>query len=284
MLQVDPAISWAISLSVAALFAASAAHKLRDWMRFREVVRNYQLLPQRVVPAAAATTIALELSTALLILLVATRPIGALLAAGLLIAYATAMAINLGRGRVNLDCGCLGIGRRQAVRWWMVTRNMVIAAFALIAGQPLVARDGDRRRHVLERDALRALLARDVIHPHFRARILVRIRSTDVHQAVETFRPRMQCQVLHASGTPGRLAIRVVQQRPARCSLQTGCAGFEPHDFASEGHEDPAIPVLHRLLGHRVGDGVDELGHAILRDRATVVVELHLQGGAIAAE
>lgn len=141
MMQIDPAISWAISLSVAALFAAAAAHKLRDWTQFREIVRNYQLLPRRMVPAAAATTIALELSTALLILLVATRPIGALLAAGLLIAYATAMAINLGRGRVNLDCGCLGIGRRQAVRWWMVTRNVLIAAFALIAGQPMVARE-----------------------------------------------------------------------------------------------------------------------------------------------
>ncbi len=141
MIQVDPAISWAIALSVAALFAAAAAHKLRDWTRFREVVRNYQLLPQHLVPLAAATAIAMELGTALLILLVATRPIGALLAAALLIAYAMAMGINLARGRVNLDCGCLGVGRRQAVRWWMVTRNIVIATFALIAGQPMLVRE-----------------------------------------------------------------------------------------------------------------------------------------------
>ena len=141
MMQVDPAISWTVALSVAVLFAVSAAHKLQDRTRFREVVRHYQLLPQRIVPLAAATVIVLELFTALLILLVATRPIGALLAAGLLLAYATAMAINLGRGRVNLDCGCLGIGRRHAVRWWMVGRNLVIAVFALIAAQPMMVRE-----------------------------------------------------------------------------------------------------------------------------------------------
>lgn len=140
-MRIDPAISWTIALSVAALFAVAGVHKLRDRARFREVVRNYQLLPQRLVPLAAATTIALELVTALSILALPTRPIGALLAATLLAGYATAMAINLGRGRVHLDCGCLGIGRRQPVHWWMVGRNLVVAAFALAAGQPMIGRE-----------------------------------------------------------------------------------------------------------------------------------------------
>lgn len=141
MIPIDPAISWVIALSIGVLFAAAAAHKVRDWIRFREVVRNYQLLPRRLVPHAAAALIALELSAALLIVLVSTRPIGALLSAGLLLAYGSAMAINLGRGRVSLDCGCLGIGRRQTVRWWMVGRNAVLAVLALVAGQQLIARD-----------------------------------------------------------------------------------------------------------------------------------------------
>jgi hypothetical protein len=138
---IDPVVSWTIALSVAALFAVAAAHKLGDWTKFGEAVRNYQLLPRRVVPFAAAMVTALELGAALLILIAATRPFGALLAAGLLAGYATAMAINLARGRVHLDCGCLGVGQRQAVRWWMVGRNLAIAALALLAGQPLVARE-----------------------------------------------------------------------------------------------------------------------------------------------
>jgi hypothetical protein len=50
------------------------------------------------------------------------------------------MAINLSRGRVHLDCGCLGFGRRQAIRWWMVGRNLTIAALALLAGEAMSAR------------------------------------------------------------------------------------------------------------------------------------------------
>jgi hypothetical protein len=141
VLHIDPAISWAIALGVAALFAVAAVHKLRDRVRFREVLRSYHLLPQRLVPPAAAIVIALELASALLILAAPTRPFGALLAATLLVGYATAMAINLGQGRVHLDCGCLGFGQRQAVRWWMVARNLLIAALALVAGLPVLGRE-----------------------------------------------------------------------------------------------------------------------------------------------
>jgi hypothetical protein len=140
-MYIDPVVSWTIALCVATLLAVAAAHKLRDWTGFREVVRNYQLLPGRLVPFAAALSIALELGATLLILIAATRPLGALLAAGLLAGYATAIAINLVRGRVHLDCGCLGVRERQAVRWWMVGRNLVIAALALVAGQPLIERE-----------------------------------------------------------------------------------------------------------------------------------------------
>jgi hypothetical protein len=140
VLQIDPAISWAIALSVAALFAVAAAHKLQDWTAFREVVRNYHLLPQRLVPLAAAALVALELGAALLMLITATRALGALLAAALLTGYATAMAINLAHGRIHLDCGCLGFGQRQSVRWWMVGRNLLFAALALIAGLPVLER------------------------------------------------------------------------------------------------------------------------------------------------
>jgi len=138
---IDPAISWTLALSVAVLFAAAASHKLRDWKQFRDVVRNYKLLPDAVVPLSAIALIALECGAAILVLFVATRAIGATLSACILATYAVAMAVNLRRGRVNLDCGCLGIGRRQPVRWWMVRRNLAIAALALIAVLPMASRE-----------------------------------------------------------------------------------------------------------------------------------------------
>jgi hypothetical protein len=51
------------------------------------------------------------------------------------------MAINLARKRIHLDCGCLGFGQRQAVRWWMVARNLLLAVLALLAGQPMLGRE-----------------------------------------------------------------------------------------------------------------------------------------------
>jgi hypothetical protein len=140
-MRIDPAISWTLALSVTLLFGAAALHKLWDWARFRDVVHNYQLVPQALVPVVAALAIMFELGAAFLMVGVSTRPMGGTVAAGLLVAYAMAMAINLARGRTNLDCGCLGVGKRQAIRWWMVGRNLVIAALALLGSEAMSARE-----------------------------------------------------------------------------------------------------------------------------------------------
>jgi len=97
------------------------------------VVRNYELLPDSFVSFAAGVLIVLEASAAALILVAASRASGAYLTATLLGVYAGAMTINLLRGRVDLDCGCLGVGRRQPIRWWMVSRNLIIGSIALLA-------------------------------------------------------------------------------------------------------------------------------------------------------
>jgi hypothetical protein len=135
-MHLDPAISWVMALGVAVLFATAVGHKLGDWKSFQATVANYGLLPGAVVPMAAAVVVALECGATLFILLIETRSLGALLSAGLLGSYALAMAVNLVRGRVILDCGCLGISQRQPVRWWMVWRNLAMAALSLIAGLP----------------------------------------------------------------------------------------------------------------------------------------------------
>jgi hypothetical protein len=139
-MRLDPAISLTIALSVALLFASAVAHKLRVWWEFQVMVRNYELLPDRFVPVFAVTLVALEVSAAALLLMSQTRTLGAGVSASLLILYALAMSTNLVRGRVNLDCGCLGFGRRQPIRWWMVRRNLAIAAIVLLVAAPTSAR------------------------------------------------------------------------------------------------------------------------------------------------
>jgi hypothetical protein len=48
--------------------------------------------------------------------------------------YALAIAINLRRGRRELDCGCLGFGRRSTISMTLLWRNGVLVLASLAAG------------------------------------------------------------------------------------------------------------------------------------------------------
>ena len=58
--------------------------------------------------------------------------------AALVSAYAVAIAINLLRGRHDIDCGCGGAS--HPLSWGLVARNMVLAAAAILASRPTVER------------------------------------------------------------------------------------------------------------------------------------------------
>jgi hypothetical protein len=79
--------------------------------------------------------------------------VGALVAALLLLVYALAIAINLARGRRDLDCGCAGPGNRRPVRGMLVARNLLYAAMALVLLLP------DSGRSLVWVDATTALAA-----------------------------------------------------------------------------------------------------------------------------
>jgi len=53
-----------------------------------------------------------------------------------LIVYAFGMAINLARGRRDLDCGCGTARDRRSIAAWMVWRNLFLAAALGIAAFP----------------------------------------------------------------------------------------------------------------------------------------------------
>jgi len=57
----------------------------------------------------------------------------------LMLVYAAAMALNLLRGRSQIDCGCGA--DVHLLSWALVTRNGVLALAALIVSGPSVARE-----------------------------------------------------------------------------------------------------------------------------------------------
>jgi hypothetical protein len=130
MLDTLPQLS--LALALAALFVAAALHKLLAREQWPAVVRQYRLLPELLAGPVALVLPFTEALAAVALLWPRTRAAGALAVAALLLAYAVALAINLRRGRRSIDCGCFGAQPRQGIAPWMVARNLVLAALALV--------------------------------------------------------------------------------------------------------------------------------------------------------
>jgi hypothetical protein len=136
----DPGIGYVLVIALALLFANAAWHKWRALAQFGGALAAYRLFPRPLLGLLRLAVPAGETAVALLLLPAATRPWAGATGAALLLAYAGAMAINLGRGRHDLDCGCTGPAERRPIAAWMVWRNGLLAALLLAGGLPWATR------------------------------------------------------------------------------------------------------------------------------------------------
>lgn len=134
----DPALAWLVALAFAALFGSAAFLKLRESAAFVATLADYRLVPRKMSGLAGVAVIALEGAVTVGLLWPATRAACAVIGAGLMVVYALAIAINLIRGRREIDCGC-SLQRRPIGRW-MVIRNLLFAAALLILTLPVAQR------------------------------------------------------------------------------------------------------------------------------------------------
>ena len=112
--------------TLAAVFALSVRHKLRDFPRFKASLGAYRLFPESLLPLAAPAVVALELA-AIIALFLPVGP-GLWIAFGLLCLYTLAITINLLRGITAIDCGCGD--QPTPISGWLLLRN---GALLLIA-------------------------------------------------------------------------------------------------------------------------------------------------------
>ena len=131
--MLDPVAVWTARLVLAAVLAMAAFTKLRALEEFVGVVHNYRILPEFLVRPAAYGLPPLEAAIALALLIEPTRSAGAIAAAALLAVFAVAMALNLARGRVEIDCGCFAATLRQRISWALVGRNLALIGLATLA-------------------------------------------------------------------------------------------------------------------------------------------------------
>jgi len=136
----DPVYSLIVAILVAFVFAHAATHKVMDYTRHVAIVADYQVMPAQFVQLLAPLVILLEFAAAILVLLPATRPMGLILAAGLLLAYLFSIGLNLARGRTSIDCGCGWDSQKHPISGWLLIRNLLFIATTLSALLPLTNR------------------------------------------------------------------------------------------------------------------------------------------------
>lgn len=128
--MIDPVFVLTLALLLAVLLGHAAWGKLTARREFAGVLEAYALVPAPLVGALSVLLPVGEAVVATGLLVHSLRPLAGALAALLLAAYGVAIAINLGRGRRDLDCGCAGPGERRPIAAWMVWRNGVLAVAA----------------------------------------------------------------------------------------------------------------------------------------------------------
>lgn len=125
--MIDPVFDIAFRGAFAALLLSAAWHKLRDPIGFWQAVSGYKLLPQALEKPVSRIIPLAETLIALSLFLFSESALPMLAALSLWIVYGGAIAINLLRGREELECGCGGIGADQKIHWGLVLRNGVLA-------------------------------------------------------------------------------------------------------------------------------------------------------------
>lgn len=133
-LAIDPVPAAIMSLSLAALWLAAGWHKLANLDAFERSLEAYDIGPRATLPWLRVFLPTLELALAAGLLIAPTRPVAGALGALLLMGYGVAIAVNLRRGRRELDCGCMGFGVQSQISPALLWRNAIVAATSLSAG------------------------------------------------------------------------------------------------------------------------------------------------------
>lgn len=120
-----------ITYFVAVLFAHAGLSKWRSPQAYQETVAS--TLGSAAGIRAVRLIGAVELGSAALMVAPASRELGLILAAALLISYAAVMGWHVYRGQVELRCGCGGPGSDTRVGGELIWRNVVLAGCALWA-------------------------------------------------------------------------------------------------------------------------------------------------------
>ncbi len=129
-------ISFAIRALVGLVFLTAAWGKSRHRLEFQGVVANYRLLPDALALPFALALPPIEAVVGALLPVGLFSPWTEGAAALLLALFAVAMAVNIRRGRTDIDCGCFQSALKQTLSWTLVARNAAMILLLGVAALP----------------------------------------------------------------------------------------------------------------------------------------------------
>ncbi|MGV0033817.1 MAG: MauE/DoxX family redox-associated membrane protein [Candidatus Azotimanducaceae bacterium WSBS_2022_MAG_OTU7] len=122
-----------VTLFLSYLFVFGGCQKLSDLHSFQHALEEYKVLPASWSVLASLLIPFTEVLAGLAVLIPSVRSPALMVLAVLLAAYTAAIAINILRGRADLDCGCAGPGQKQTINAWLLGRNIVLLSMALLS-------------------------------------------------------------------------------------------------------------------------------------------------------
>jgi len=144
MPEVDPFYWQVVRWLIASVFTVACVHKLNSIAAFENVVRDYALLPAGMAPLVSRLIIVLEAAVVAGLVSGLWIPAAAALAVMLIAVYGSGIAINLARGRRDIDCGCFGPAGsaegRHALSGWLLLRNLSLIAMTALLFVPVAER------------------------------------------------------------------------------------------------------------------------------------------------
>ena len=108
------------------LFLSTAISKISDFKKHVIIVKEYEIIPQKLAKSFSIFEVILEFSCASLLLLGLFPVISGLVLFILLVLYTTGIVINLLKKRTTISCGCGGIAGNHHLSWFLVFRNIVL--------------------------------------------------------------------------------------------------------------------------------------------------------------
>lgn len=126
-----------LQISLGIIFLTSAISKLSDMRAHRIKVKNYNILPLKLVKPFSKVDPILELIGSILLIINIYYPIGAGILCLLTFSYTIAISINIMRGNTDIDCGCGGLIGSHKLSNALIMRNISIIILLLFVIAPI---------------------------------------------------------------------------------------------------------------------------------------------------